>query len=232
MSEGGAIAGFMNLVIIVVVVGAVFFYFHLRRKRHARLEQWAAHRGWSYHRRLPALVDRWASPPFRTGNSRKATEVMTGTFHGEQALSFNYQYSTGGGKNQTTYTFHVVCLQLPAPLPWLQLTPETFGTSISKFFGGQDIRFESHAFNDAWRVQGPEGQFPFDFIHPRMMDRLLQPDAIGRNITVEGRDIYVWTSGRQDENVIDFYLNLILGIMQQIPRHLWLRVGHDPLQQR
>lgn len=228
--DTGAIVG--NLIWVIVAVVAVVVTIYVQRKRHARLAQWATHRGWTYHRSLNSLAKRWGSPPFNTGRSRKATEVMTGVFHGEQALSFAYQYTTGGGKNQTTHRFHVVVLHLPAVLPWLQLSPENFGTSVSKFFGGQDITFESQAFNDAWRVQGPEGQFPFDFIHPRMMERLLQPDAVGRNITIEGQDIYVWTSGRQDEKAIDFYLNLLLGIIQQVPRHLWLRVGHDPQQRR
>lgn len=220
---------FMFLLFTVLAVGGVIIGVLVHRNRQEKLTQWASQRGWTYNRRLPGLEKRWSSPPFRVGHSRKAVEVLTGQFHGKQALSFGYRYTTGSGKNQTTHRFHVVSLHLPVPLPWLQLTPEGFGASIAKFFGGQDITFESAAFNDAWRVKGPEGQYPFDFIHPRMMERLLQGDAVGRNITVEGQDIYLWSRGAHNLDAVDFYLNLLLGIVQQIPRHLWLRAGYDPL---
>ncbi|WP_434081387.1 hypothetical protein [Sanguibacter sp. Z1732] len=219
-------------VVVVVAVGAAIVTHVLNRKRQERIRAYARHRGWTYQPHSREVANRWTSPPFDAGRARQANEVLTGTFHGEQAVSFSYRYVTGNGKNRSTHHFHVVALHLPAALPWLRLNPEGFGSAISKLFGGQDIRFESKAFNDTWRVQGPEGQFPFDFIHPRMMDRLMQPDAVGHNITVEGQDILLYVRGRQEVERIDFYLNLLLGIIQLIPRHLWLRVGHDPLARR
>ena len=220
------------LIVIIVVAGiAILGYLHHKKRKEA-IRAFAARRGWAFQDRVPALANRWQCPPFQSGRSQRATEVLTGPFHGEQAVSFNYQYSTGSGKNQTTHHFHVVALHLPVPLPWLRLTPENFGTSVARFFGGQDITFESQAFNDTWRVQGPENQFPYDFIHPRMMDRLMQPDAVGTNITVHGQDILLHVSGRQDIARIDYCLNLLLGVVQQVPRHLWLRMGHDPLSPR
>src|SRR5690625_4507189 len=218
---------FLIVVVIALVVAALAYLYN--RKRQEALRAYAEERGWQYRPQDPALVRRWPGPPFGVGSSRRASEVLTGTFHGHQAVSFNYQYTTGSGKNRTTTHFHVVGLHLPAPLPWLRLSPEHFGTRIGKFFGMQDLEFESHAFNDTWRVQGPEGQFPYDFIHPRMMERLMQPDAVGQRITVEGQDIYLHAQGRQQVERIDAYLNLLLGVVQQIPRHLWLRVGHVPL---
>src|SRR5690625_6528837 len=103
--DTGAIVG--NLVWIIFVGVVVVVTIYVQRKRHARLTQWAAHRGWTYHRSLNSLANRWRSPPFNTGRSRKATEVMTGMFHGEQALSFAYQYSTGDRKSQSTHRFQI-----------------------------------------------------------------------------------------------------------------------------
>ncbi len=223
----------MDFLIVVGIGLVVALIAHLlNKKRKEAIRAYASQRGWQYRPQDPALVHRWSSPPFGVGNSRRAAEVLTGEFHGEQAVSFDYRYSTGSGKNRTTSYFHVVGLHLPAPLPWLRLTPEHLGTRIGRVFGMQDIEFESQAFNDTWRVQGPEGQFPYDFIHPRMMERLMQHDAVGQRITVEGQDIYLYVPGRQNTERIDEYLNLLLGVVQQIPRHLWLRVGHDPLAPR
>lgn len=218
---------------IYVLVGAVFVIaivaqFVVAHRRRQAAQQWAAAHGWTYIRSDRSLVTRWSSPPFRRGSSRAAINVLTGSWNGRSATSFTYKYTTGSGKNRTTHYHHVVAFSLPARLPWLRLEPEGVGDSIAKFFGGQDIEFESAQFNDRWRVQGPEGQFPYDFLHPRMMERLLAPDAYGSSITVEGADIYLWRSGKQQLAVIEPALHLLSGIVDQIPRFLWLKVGHDP----
>lgn len=220
-------------IIFVVIFGVVIWgAWYWSKKQREAAQAWAAARGWTYTRNVPALVQRWESAPFRRGHSRRAQNVLTGTFQERHVVSFQYQYTTGSGKNQTTYTFHVVSLSLPARLPWLHLGPDGAGASVAKFFGGQDINFESKAFNDAWRVQGPEGRYAFDFIHPRMMDRLMAGDALGKSITVEGNDIFLAVSGRQQLEAIDTYVNLLYGIQDLIPRHLWLDVGYDPLARK
>ena len=215
------------LVGAVVVIAFVVQFVVAHRKRKAA-QQWAAAHGWTYSRFDASLVTRWSSPPFRRGSSRRAINVLTGTWNGVPATSFTYKYDTGSGKNRTTHYHHVVAFSLPARLPWLRLEPEGFGDSIAKFFGGQDIELESAQFNDRWRVKGPEGQFPYDFLHPRMMERLLAPDAYGSSITVEGSDIYFYRSGRQNLEAIEPALYLLSSIVDQVPRFLWLKVGYDP----
>lgn len=227
--DGSGIGAIFPLIFIVIFVGALILGWFANKKRREAAQAFAAARGWTYTAGVPALVRRWRSSPFGRGSSRHATNVLTGDFQGRHVVSFNYQYTVSSGKSSTTYHFHVVALSLPAALPGLQLSPEGAGASIAKFFGGQDIRFESKAFNDAWRVQGPEGQFAYDFIHPRMMDRLMAPDALGRAITVEGADILLAVTGKQELEAIDYYVNLLYGIYDLIPRHLWLKVGYDPI---
>lgn len=222
----------MPLLMLGVAGVVLYFAWKAHKRRKAEAAAFAASRGWTYTENVPSLTSRWRSSPFSRGHGRRATNVITGAFHGRQIVSMDYQYTTGSGKNRSTWYFHVVALSLPVPLPWLQLSPDGAGASIAKFFGGQDINFESRAFNDAWRVQAPEGRYAYDFIHPRMMDRLLAPDAVGKTITVEGADIYLAVSGRQQLAAIDHYINLLYGVVDLIPRHLWLNVGHDPLASR
>lgn len=203
------------------------------KKRREAAQAFAASRGWTYTANVPGLVDRWRSAPFGIGSSRRASNVLTGAFHGRQVVSFDYQYTTGSGKNRSTSYFHVLALSLPAALPWLRLSPDGAGAAMARFFGGQDIDFESGAFNEAWRVQAsPPPQYAYDFVHPRMIDRLMAPDAVGKTITVEGADIMLVVSGHQVLEAIDLYANLLYGIDDLIPRHLWLKVGYDPLARR
>lgn len=222
--------GFLFPFMFVLLAGGVIWWaWYWGKKQREAAQAWAASRGWTYTRTVPELVQRWGSAPFRRGHSRRTQNVLTGSFHGMHVVSFQYQFTTGSGKNRSTHTYHVVSLSLPARLPWLSLTPDGAGAGVAKFFGGQDLNFESQAFNDAWRVQGPEGRFAYDFIHPRMMDRLMAPDALGRSITVEGNDIFIAVSGSQRLEAIDVYVNTLYGIQDLIPRHLWLNVGYDPL---
>lgn len=215
---------------VLLAGGLVWLAWWQNKKRREATQRFAAARGWTYSADVPGLVTRWRSAPFGRGGSKRATHVLTGTFHGRQVVSFDYQYTTGSGKNRSTSYFHVVALSLPAALPWLQLTNDGAGAAISKFFGGQDVDFESAAFNEAWRVQAaPPPQYAYDFVHPRMMHRLMAADAVGKSITVEGSDIFLACSGRQVLEAIDIYVNLLYGVDQLIPRQLWLKVGHDPL---
>jgi len=212
------------LVPVAVVVGVVWY----QRKRDAALRAWAAATGWTYVGRDPSLVCRWRGQPFNVGHSRYAREVLVGRFGGREAVSFTYVYRTGGGKNQATYTFHVVAMRLPTYLPTLELTPEGIGARISKALGGQDIQFESDDFNRAWRVQARDLKFAHDVVHPRLMERLLRPDARGVPLRIEGMDVLTWTSGATRLEAIGPRLSLLGAVVDAVPRYVWLDHGYDP----
>jgi hypothetical protein len=229
MDAHSGIGAIFPVLMVVVFIVVIWLSWYFNKKRREAAQAFARERGWTYTAKVPGLTQRWQSAPFARGHSRRAFNVLTGAFQDMPVVSFAYQYTTGSGKNQTTHYFHVVALSLPARLPWLRLSADGAGASVAKFFGGQDIRFESKAFNDAWRVQSADQKFAYDFIHPRMMDRLMAPDAVGRTLTVEDADIVLTVAGRQALEAIDGYVNLLYGVYQQIPRHLWLNVGYDPL---
>jgi len=223
----------MPLVFVVLAGGLIWFAWQQNKKRRAAAQAFAAARGWTYTPDVPGLLERWRSAPFGIGGSRRASNVLTGDFHGRHVVSFDYQYTTGSGKSRSTSYFHVVALSLPAALPWLRLSPDGAGAAMARFFGGQDVAVESEAFTRASRVQAsPPPQYAYDFVHPRMIERLMAPDAVGRMITVEGADMVLVSNGHQVLEAIDMYANLLYGIDDLIPRHLWLKVGHDPLANR
>jgi hypothetical protein len=223
----------MGLLIVaglVVVAAALVIGFVVRDRRRQRTRAFAEARGWTYSDREKHLEKRWHGAPFGTGGSRRATEVIAGDFHGRPATSFRYQYTVSSGENQsTTYHFHVAALALPVPLPGLRLSPEGFRSSVAKAFGGQDVQFESHAFNEEWRVQAdPPQRWAHDIVHPRMMDRLMQPDARGQTIVLQGSDVFVWTSGSRDLATVDPQLELLRGVVDHVPDYVWRDAGHEP----
>ncbi|WP_066586725.1 type III secretion system chaperone family protein [Cellulomonas timonensis] len=208
-----------------LVVGGVALAWWLDEKRHERLAQWAAARGWAYQRQDQSLVSTWSGEPFGEGHSRRATEVLRGAVDGHGVVSFTYRWTVGSGKEKTTHTRHVVALGLPTALPTLELTPEWLGTRVLRAFGGQDIQFESEDFNRAWRVRARNLKFAHDVVHPRLMARLLLPDAQGTSLRVEGATVLTWMSGRTDPARIDAALTLLRAVSGAVPQHVWEDMG-------
>ena len=199
------------------------------RRRQAALRAWAAGTGWSYSAVEPGLEDRWRGQPFGQGSRRRGTEVLRGTFESMPALSFTYQWTTGSGKSTENHRAHVVAVALPAYLPTVELTPDGLGAKLAKLVGAQDIRFESEAFNAAWRVTGSDPRVAHDIVHPRLMERLLRADARGSSLRVEGTWVLSWEQGATSVDRIAPRLGLLTAVARAVPRHVWLDHGHDPL---
>jgi len=212
--------GFVVVMTIVLTVRA--------KRRLERVTAWAASTGWQLQPEADELTSRWGGSPFGVGRARRAREVLTGTWQGHAATSFQYTYTTSDGKNTTTHTFHVLTLALPAALPALEFTPEGVGTRIASALGGQDLDFESEEFNRAWRVRSPFPRFASDVVHPRLMELLLRPGA-QINLRIDGSDILTWTSGPQRLEAIAGRLALLDSVVASIPRFVWQNQGYDPM---
>jgi hypothetical protein len=219
--------GISLVVRLVIVALCLVGGFLGQRRRRVRVIAWAAANGWTYQGSAPALTRRWQGAPFGVGNSRGATELLTGTWQGRPATSFFYHYSVVNGRSRSAFTFQVLALGLPVCLPTLELTPEGLGDRIAKAFGGQDLEFESADFNSAWRVTSGVPRFASDVVHPRLMELLLRPDARA-NLRIEGTDILTWSPGAPDLDLIASRLGLLDAVVRSIPRFVWLECGHDP----
>lgn len=221
-------AGGLFLVALAVVPAVAIVGFVLQQRRRRRLTTWAATNGWQLRASAPELTTRWQGAPFGAGSSRRATEVLTGTWQGRPATSFRYRYTTGDSDSRTVQTFQVLALGLPAYLPTLQLTPEGLGARLAKAVGGQDLQFESEDFNRAWRVTSAMPRFAHDVVHPRLMERLLRPGARA-NLRLEGTDILTWCAGVPDLDLVASRLGLLDAVLRTIPRYVWLEHGYDPI---
>ncbi|GEN80377.1 hypothetical protein [Actinotalea fermentans] len=208
----------------VVVVGTIWY----QVRRNKAVKAWAAASGWTYVGTDPSLVGRWDGEPFNQGHSRRTSEVMVGRWAGRPAVSFTYTYRTGSGKDESTYSFHVLALPLPAYLSTLELTPEDLGSRLAKAFGGQDIQFESEEFNRAWRVRSPNPKFAHDVVHPRLMERLMRADARGVCLRLGGTDILTWSAGQTVPERIAGRLGLMTAVVESVPRFVWQDHGYDP----
>lgn len=216
------------LLMLLAVPAVIALGIWYQRHRVGLARKFAASTGWEYAGSDPGLVTRWYGAPFAVGRSRRTSEVVRGRFQGRPATSFGYRYTTGSGKNQSTYTFHVVAIDLPAYLPTLELTPDGLGAKIAKGLGGQDIQLESEAFNARWRVEARDQKFAHDVVHPRLMERPLAADASGLSLRVEGTSILTWTMGSPRYEDVARRLQVLCAIADAVPRFVWLDHGYDP----
>jgi hypothetical protein len=217
-----------NLFLVLLVAGVLVSGWWFHRKRAAAVRAWAAAVGWRVVGTDASLVHRWRGRPFGIGSSRRVSELVVGTFAGRHAATFRYEYTTGSGKNRSTVTHHVVALALPAFLPTVELTPDGLGAKLAKAFGGQDIVFESDAFNRAWRVTASDARYAHAVLHPRLMERLLRADAQGLSLRIEGADVLCWTLGAPRLDDVARRLHVLTAVVEHVPRFVWLDHGHDP----
>lgn len=222
------VLSFLTLLPFLIGIPAVAIGIWLQVRRRKQIRVWAAASGWTYVGTDPSLARRWRGEPFGRGSSPHVTDLMVGRWGGRPATSFTYTYTTGSGKDESTHTFHVIALALPAYLSTLELTPEGVGTRLARAFGAQDIQFESEDFNRAWRVASPTPKFAHDVLHPRLMERLLRPDAAGVSLRISGTDILTWAPGATTTDRIAARLGLMSAIVDAVPRFVWQDHGYDP----
>lgn len=221
------------LLVGLVLMGLLVWWSAVSHRKHqAALDAWLAARGWHRQPADRSLVSRWRGSPFGTGDSRKVTDVVAGTFQGRDLTSFVYSYETSstdsdGKRTTTTHTFHVVTLQLPAFLPDLEVTPESIGSRLATAFGKTDLDVESAEFNKRFAVRATDLAVGHAILNPRLVERLLRDDRVPWRI--EGTTVLTWSAGRTDLQRFDARIALLAAIADAVPRHVWLDHGHDPL---
>ncbi|MDR2620733.1 MAG: DUF3137 domain-containing protein [Propionibacteriaceae bacterium] len=222
---------FLTFILIVTVVVAVFVYQWGQKRRQALLALAAAN-GWTYTESNYSLTRRWQGAPFGHSDD-DATEIFEGYF-GENRLpfvAFTYSYTetthdSKGHPSSTTYYYEVCVVRMPRALPYLSITREGLLTKVARFFGGQDIEFESDDFNRAYHVKSADPRCAYGIIHPQLMEWLLGP---GRALTpwrIMGTDLISYESGRIDIARFPNKLHAMTTLIGQIPRHVWDDFGH------
>lgn len=213
--------------VVVIVLGVV-----AEQRRRERLMRDCLARGWTYAAADPALVDRWSGEPFGQGDSRQARNVITGIAHGHPFTAFDYSYETHstdskGHRSTTTHRFAVCALGLPAPLPAMEVLPESVLSRVAGAVGlGQDLELESEDFNRRFRVRAGDPKFACDVLHPRTMEYLVAADPPAWRI--DGADMLAWSSGRIATMGVLAATSMLVRVADGIPPFVWKDRGYDP----
>lgn len=218
----------MAIAVIAVVSIAFVFAFSANKRRRKAMARQGARMGFAHGQGDPRLKARFESlgDPFDRGFGRQLQNILTGTWNGRPAVSFDYSYMTrSGGENSHTQTHYlsVVCLHSGLSAPSLSVLPEgPLARAMGKLVG-DDIQLESEDFNRAFRVTSENRRFAIDVLHPRTMQFLLAHGRRGFRF-LDGQAIHV-IRGRLDPLAVPGVMGYLAAILDQIPDHVRRSLG-------
>ncbi|WP_062380874.1 hypothetical protein [Demequina pelophila] len=219
------------LVLVGLIVGALAVWEAVVAYRHRHeAERFAREHGWEHIHRTAAYSVRFTGHPFDLPGRHRQEDVLRGTYAGQPCATYTHvaeqaiDARRGGSHAQA---FQVTLAELPVDLPRLDLVPEHLGHHVAQALGGMDIEVESHEFNSRWRVTAADRRYGHDVVDPRMIARLLEPDAAGVAIRIEGGAVMIWRPGRGGTADLARRLGLVAGIARRIPRHVLRRYSDE-----
>ena len=143
---------------VILFIGAIIaLAFYLEKKRTDTLRELAESLNFSFAKKDPDL--RGAVSHFHLfskGHGRKVKNAMQGDTSSVNVAIFDYQYTTGSGKNSSTHSQTVIAFQSPdMNLPAFTMRPEHVFDKLGDLFGHKDIDFNSHPdFSKHYLVKG------------------------------------------------------------------------------
>ncbi|MEN9221742.1 MAG: hypothetical protein Q6M04_04825, partial [Thermostichus sp. BF3_bins_97] len=166
------------ILFVALVVGLIGLNFYQEKKRRETLEQLASQLGMQFTAEpgqgIPARrVTSVDFEIFQRGRSRRSSNFLSKQLiDGTEITLFDYQYTSGSGKNRSTYRMTIFsAYQEDLHLPSFRLHPENaLFHGIAKAFGMKDINFESHPkFSRLYLLRGQdEDQIRLRF-HPGVL---------------------------------------------------------------
>jgi hypothetical protein len=160
---------------IALAVALIVFGILKARKRREAMTRLAAELGFEYYPDDPwSLEDKYAMfELFGRGHSRKAANVICGEVDGRAVVAFDYRYTTGSGKNQSTHSCQALVMGLPIVAAGLRMRSESLFDRVASWVGYDDIDFESDEFSRRYHVASEDRRFAYDILHARLIEYLL-----------------------------------------------------------
>lgn len=139
------------------------------------------------------------------GRARKLTKLILGTTDDVRIAIFDYQYTTGGGKNSQTHKQTVTAVQSgQINAPDFVLRPESIFSRMGGLLGFKDIDFDSHPrFSKMFVLKGSNDVAIREFFSPAMLDFFEEQKGISLE-AVPGMILFYWPRKRvKPDNIRD-----------------------------
>jgi hypothetical protein len=213
----GCFAAFLLLAVVLFIVSA-----YQAKKRREALAAVAAQLGFNFSPHAsPDVFGQYEGMglvPFGQGRSQRASNLLFGQRSGLFWEFFDYQYTTGSGKNRHTHHYGIAAAKVPMAFPPTRIRPEGMFDKLKGLFGFEDINFESEEFSRRYHVSCAERQRAFDLIHPRMIEFLLGIEA--RDWQLSGPVLMLVRGGTHRPPDILRSMQLIEQFLSLVPQYL------------
>jgi len=227
--------------VIISIVGTivmVLIYVHFARasKRSASnvaavshlIPGQAAARGWGYLAQDASRAKYFRSYPFFWNVPMEAHDVVWGTVDGRAfetfALSFpeNTYASAGDGKQfSSAHDFQVVWIPLAAALPRVQFTKDDSAVRKLAALGSARVEVESAEFNEIWNAYSSDARVCHAVLNPRLIERLLAPDARVLDYTFEGAALMTSLPYLTDLPEVESIVRTLYAVVDLVPPFLF-----------
>jgi hypothetical protein len=210
-------------ILIVAVIG--YLSWRAEQKRQQALRAWAAGRGYSFRAAKDRrLADRFPEfRPLHRGRSRFARNIVSGTREGHELTAFDYQYTTGHGKNRRTHRFSVAVVRSPHPLIPLRIRRENVFDRVGEFLGFDDIDFESAEFSRRFHVGSPDRKWAYDVLHARAIEFMLRECFC--NLEFDTEHVFAYRNRRFAPDEFARAIELAVGLLERIPDYVVREMG-------
>jgi hypothetical protein len=171
----GALPCLMFAGVAALIVVAIVYSIKKARERREAMARLAAELGLQHYADdpwdIPVRYERFSL--FSQGHSRHASNILAGQIDGRSVMLFDYRYTTGSGKNQSTHSFQAAILTLPILAARLHVRQESVFDKIASWVGHDDINFESAEFSRRYHLKCDDRKFAYDLFHARLIEYLL-----------------------------------------------------------
>jgi hypothetical protein len=198
------------LALVPVVVAVLLLARRARQQRTEALRGTSGAMGFAFEDKgnLEQLQARGSLPIFDRGHGKRVSNVMTGRAGGtdQEVALFDYQYTTGAGKESHTWRQTVALFPSGARrLPDLVLAPENFFHKVGQVFGYQDVDFEANPdFSSRYLLRGPDESAIRAALSPDKLSFF--EHHLGWTVEVHGGTVGIYRSGKRckPEDVREF----------------------------
>jgi hypothetical protein len=150
-----AILGYF-LALAAILVTIYLVAEHQAKKRRLAISSLATQSGWRFQGEPPMPLLPGVEP-FSDGRRHEALNRVTRDPEGDPVSAFDFNYTTGSGKNSHRHRLTVAEIGLPTGVTHFCVRQEHFGHRIAGVFGMQDIDFPGRPeFSGRYLLRGPD----------------------------------------------------------------------------
>lgn len=164
----------------IIIAVALYIIFNMvssffgEKKRRAASEEMANELGlnWFESGTLEQISNHTSFNLFSQGRAKKVSNIIEGVTDEVRICIFDYQFTTGHGKQQRTTKQTVASLSSPQlSCPVFSMRPEGFFDRVGGMLGMQDIDFDSHpVFSKSFVLKGPDEERVRAFFQPPVLE--------------------------------------------------------------